>query len=339
MAEKRLTELVRSSGCNAKLPPGDLHAVLSSLPFVEDPRLIGGYEKNDDAFVYDLGDGRVMIETVDFFPPMVDDPVAFGEIAASNAFSDIYAMGAEPVTALSLMCFPSCLPLSTMRSIMLGAMNKGEEAGCVIAGGHTISDREPKFGLAVTAIAPKESVWTNHGAESGDVLVLTKKLGAGIMMTAHKGGETEALDAIESMRTLNKRARDAARDLTVHAATDVTGFSLLGHSSEMAEGSEKTIEIDFPSLCFFDEATSFARFGFIPEGRYTNEDYIGKKVMFSPSLDKAAHDLLFSPETSGGLLLSMPEHDALKLIERLGAPSAIIGSVKEKGVYPVIVNS
>ena len=337
MDEKRLTELVRSSGCNAKLPPGDLHEVLDSLPHDADARLIGGYEKSDDAFVYDIGDGKVLIETVDFFPPMVDDPVAFGEIAAANAISDIYAMGAEPSVALSLMCFPSCLPLSVMRSIMLGAISKTREAGCVIAGGHTISDREPKFGLAVTAIAVKESVWTNSGAVPGDVLVLTKRLGAGISMTAHKGGETDAAEAIASMRTLNKRARDIARNLDVHAATDVTGFSLLGHSAEMADGSGTTISITFSSLQFFSGTEELARFGFIPEGRYTNEDYLHDKVAFAEGLGKTERDLLFSPETSGGLLLSMPRPDAERFIEDFGAPAAIIGAVEERGGVSVDV--
>ena len=339
MDEIRLTRLVRSSGCNAKLPPGDLHQVLESLPRSYDPHLLGGYEKSDDAFVYDMGDGRVLIETVDFFPPMVDDPFTFGEIAAANALSDIYAMGASPSIALSLMCFPSCLDLSAMRSIMLGAMEKAGEAGCVIAGGHTISDREPKFGLSVSAIAEKDSVWTNSGARPGDVLVLTKRLGTGVMMTALKGGETEARDAIESMRTLNRRARDEASSLTVHAATDVTGFSLLGHSYEMADGSGASIEIAYPSLSFFDEAYGLARFGFIPEGRYTNEDYLEPFVSFAPALGKAERDLLYSPETSGGLLLAMPETDGRLLTERLGGPCRIIGRVMERGERPVSVVS
>lgn len=338
MADVRLTELVRSSGCNAKLPPGDLHDVLGSLPLASDPRLFGGYEKSDDACVYDLGDGRVLIETVDFFPPMVDDPFTFGEIAAANALSDIYAMGGSPDVALSLMCFPSCLDLSVMRSIMLGAMEKAKEAGCVIAGGHTISDREPKFGLSVTAIEDKDSVWTNSGAREGDCLVLTKRLGVGVMMTAHKGGETEATDAIESMRILNKRARDIARGLTVHAATDVTGFSLLGHAYEMADGSDATAYISLPSLSFFPEAPEFARFGFLPEGRYTNEDYLGDKVMFAPQVEKVYKDLLFSPETSGGLLLAMPEKDASQFIDEFGEPARVIGHIERKSGSRVIVS-
>ncbi len=338
MADVRLTELVRSSGCNAKLPPGDLNEVLKSLPRTVCDRLLGGYEKSDDACVYDVGDGKVLIETVDFFPPMVDDPFAFGEIAAANALSDIYAMGASPSVALSLMCFPSCLDLSVMRSIMLGAISKTDESGCVIAGGHTISDREPKFGLSVTALADKDSVWTNHGARKGDFLVLTKKLGAGVMMTAHKGGETDAAEAIESMRTLNKRARDIARPLSVHAATDITGFSILGHSSEMADGSDATIYLSLGSLRFFSGALGFARFGFLPEGRYTNEDYLKDKVDFDSRIEKAYIDLLFSPETSGGLLLSIREEDAGKFIEEFGDDASIVGRVGERAEKSVVVS-
>ena len=338
MERTGLTSLVRSSGCNAKLPPGDLYRVLSELPPFHSEALIAGYESADDAFVYDLGDGRVLIETVDFFPPMVDDPFLFGEIAAANALSDIYAMGAEPSVALSIACFPSCLDLDVLKSIMLGARSKTDEAGCAIAGGHTISDREPKFGLSVTAIEDKDSVWTNSGAREGDCLVLTKRLGVGVMMTAHKGGETEATDAIESMRTLNKRARDIARGLTVHAATDVTGFSLLGHAYEMADGSDATAYISLPSLSFFPEAPELARFGFLPEGRYTNEDYLGDKVMFAPQVEKVYKDLLFSPETSGGLLLAMPEKDASRFIDEFGEPARVIGHIERKSGSRVIVS-
>ena len=237
MEEVKLTSLVRSSGCNAKLPPGELHKVIDSLPVRQSEMLIEGFESADDALVYDIGGDRVLIETVDFFPPMVDDPYRFGQIAAANAISDIYAMGGEPKIAMSLMCFPSCLDISVMKRIMEGAMAKTDEAGVVIAGGHTISDREPKFGLAVTGFADKNAVWSNKGAVPGDKAVLTKKLGVGILMTALKAGEAAASDAeaaIEQMCTLNKKAKEMAEGLSVHAATDVTGFSLLGHSSEVA---------------------------------------------------------------------------------------------------------
>ena len=311
MERTGLTSLVRSSGCNAKLPPGDLYRVLSELPPFHSEALIAGYESADDAFVYDLGDGRVLIETVDFFPPMVDDPFLFGEIAAANALSDIYAMGAEPSVALSIACFPSCLDLDVLKSIMLGARSKTDEAGCAIAGGHTISDREPKFGLAVTAVYDKDKVWTNGGAISGDSIILTKRLGVGVLMTASKGGECpkDAYDdAVSSMRTLNRHARNTAMRYSVHAATDVTGFSLVGHASEMATASGVTIELSFGSLPLLGGAR-YAELGFIPEGRYTNEDFLGSKADLS-ALSQLERDIVLSPETSGGLLLSLPEEDA-----------------------------
>lgn len=325
----RLTSLVRSSGCNAKLPPGELHRALDNLPQRRSEALIEGFESSDDALVYDLGDGRVLIETVDFFPPMVDDPGVFGEIAAANAISDIYAMGGEPKIAMSLMCFPSCLDISVMRRIMEGAIRKADEAGVVIAGGHTLSDREPKFGLAVTGFAAKDKVWSNKGALPGDVAVLTKRLGVGLLMTAHKAGETEAEEAILQMRLLNRRAKEAAEGLEVHAATDVTGFSLMGHSYEAASASGVTLRIASDSLRFLPGAEEAARFGFVPEGRYTNEDYLSDKVHIPDSLPLHQRDMLFSPETSGGLLLFMPAPDAKEYLERLPDAYAI-GEVLEK---------
>ena len=336
MEEVRLTQLVRSSGCNAKLPPGDLHKALDNLAQKRRAALIEGFESSDDALVYDLGDGRVLIETVDFFPPMVDDPKIFGEIAAANAISDIYAMGGEPEIAMSLMCFPSCLDISVMRRIMEGAIRKTEEAGVIIAGGHTLSDREPKFGLAVTGFADKAGVWTNYGAKEGDAIVLTKKLGVGLLMTQHKAGETDAASAILQMRMLNKEAKEAANGLEVHAATDVTGFSLMGHSYEVASASGVTIRIHFDSLEFLDGAEEAARFGFVPEGRYTNEDYLGPNIQIPSSFPLQFCDMLFSPETSGGLLLFMPPDDAAEYIRRYNMAFAI-GEVTGKDDKPVII--
>ena len=327
MEEVKLTSLVRSSGCNAKLPPGDLHKALDNLPIKRSEKLIEGFESSDDALVYDIGNGRVLIETVDFFPPMVDDPEVFGEIAAANAISDIYAMGGNPAIAMSLMCFPSCLDISVMRRIMEGAIRKCDEAGVVIAGGHTLSDREPKFGLAVTGFADK--IWSNKGARPGDVAVLTKKLGVGLLMTAHKAGENDAKEAIIQMRTLNKKAKEAAEDLDIHAATDVTGFSLMGHGYEAAVASGITLLIESDKLKFLPGAEEAARFGFVPEGRYTNEDYLEDKVDVPESLPLYRRDMLFSPETSGGLLLFMSPLDAEKYLRRF--PDAfIIGKAIEK---------
>ena len=282
----------------------------------------------DDAFVYDLGDGRAMLQTVDFFPPMVDDPQLFGEIAAANAISDIYAMGGEPKIAMSLMCFPSCLDISVMKRIMEGAIAKTDEAGVVIAGGHTISDREPKFGLAVTGFADKNAVWSNKGAVPGDKAVLTKKLGVGILNTMIKAGmadESVVRKSLDSMKMLNRRAFETACSFTVHAATDITGFSLMGHLNEMAEGAGLSIEIDSAAVPVFGEAIEGARFGLNPQGMYNNRDFLEDKVAFASSVTRELQDVFFDPQTSGPLALAMSDEDAVRFVEIFGQPAAVIG--------------
>ena len=331
----RLTSLVRTSGCAAKLSPKDLDSVLSDIPLMRCDGLLEGFEHSDDALVYDMGDGRVLIETVDFFPPMVDDPFTFGQIAAANALSDIYAMGGEPKLAMNLMCFPHCLDLAIMKEILLGGMDKVREAGAVIAGGHTISDSEPKYGLSVTGFAKKDEVWYNRGLKEGDVIILTKKIGVGVVNTASKVGEADESsikDAIASMTTLNKRARDASMDLDIHAATDVTGFSLLGHLREMAKSSGKTVEISYHLVPQIDGALELAKFGFLPEGAYNNREFISPDVSFSPDIKREEEDILFDPQTSGGLLLSMDRENAEIFLSRMkDTPASIIAEVKEKG--------
>ena len=232
-----LTHTVKTSGCASKLPVADLARILSSIPLMEDDRLLVGVETSDDALAYDLGDGRVMVQSVDFFPPVADDPYDFGQVAAANALSDLYAMGAEPAVAMNVMCFPSCMELEIMRSILLGAQDKVREAGAVIAGGHTIADSTIKYGLAVTGFTTRDRLWTNRGAHEGDALVITKRLGVGILNTMIKAGmadESVVLKSLDSMKTLNRRAFETACAFTVHAATDITGFSLMGHLNEMA---------------------------------------------------------------------------------------------------------
>ncbi len=338
-SSKRLTQMVKTSGCAAKLPPSALHSVIDNLPLMHSDRLIEGFESADDALVYKVTDDIVSVQTVDFFPPMVDDPFTFGEVAAANALSDIYAMGGEPNVAMNLLCFPSCLDLSVMDQILRGGIAKVKEAGAVIAGGHTISDPTPKYGLCVTAFMKKDDIWSNTGAKEGDVIILTKALGAGIINTANKGGEAskEAVDAvIDSMTRLNKRARDTARPLNVHAATDVTGFSLMGHSSEVANGSGVTLVIDSASLPVLPEALDLARFGFLPEGMYHNLDYCAPFVYFSPSIKQNVKDLALDPQTSGGLLLTMPPEDAEKFISSYNEDYVrIIGEVKKRGDWAV----
>jgi len=334
----KLTSLVKTAGCAAKLPPMQLHEVLDSLPHIPCPELIGGYEKSDDALVYRLEDGTLVIQTVDFFPPMVDDPFTFGQVAAANALSDIYAMGSEPKIAMNLICFPTCLDLDVMRQIMLGGQSKVAEAGAMIAGGHTISDPTPKYGLCVTGFGKEGSIWKNEGALEGDLLVLTKKLGVGIINTAVKAGmaSSEAANAaIESMITLNKYARDEARAFTVHAATDVTGFSLLGHLYEMASSSEVTMVVESAQVPMFEAAKAYSKAGMNPGGLFNNKEYLQDKVSFESDLPEEIVNILYDPQTSGGLLFSMPALDAKQYCKRTGF--TIIGSVIKKGEHALRV--
>ncbi len=340
MSNIKLTSLVKTSGCAAKLSPSALHSVIDSLPTFEDKNLVGGFENADDALVYDIGGGKVCIQTVDFFPPMVDDPYLFGQIAASNALSDSYAMGAEPKLCMNLVCFPSCLDLSILSEILKGGFDKVKEAGAIIAGGHTIADPTPKYGLTVTSFCDRTDVWHNSRAKPGDVLVLTKPLGVGITMTAKKAEMVEEAmfnEVIKSMCTLNKQAYQCAKNLTVHAATDITGFSLLGHSQEMAKASGVTISIDSKKVPVFNGVETLASFGLIPEGRYNNEGYLKDKIDISTNVPRALVDILYDPQTSGGLLLCMSKEDAVIFLSEFAGTASVIGRVIEKNKKDVVV--
>lgn len=340
MESVKLTQMVKTSGCAAKLPPKQLHEVLDSIGWMHSPDLVEGFEGSDDACVYRLpiGSGQVMLQTVDFFPPMVDDPYLFGQIAATNALSDIYAMGGEPKVALNLVCFPACLDLSVLRQILLGGQSKVAESGAVIAGGHTISDPTPKYGLCVTGFAPEDRVWANHGSRVGDVLILTKALGVGIINTAVKAGlaSKEAQQkAVTSMTTLNKAAYEAARGKEVHAATDVTGFSLLGHAHEMASASKVTFLLNAQSIPVIEEALEYAAMGLNPEGLYNNREYVQAWVKFTRVLAQELEDVLYDPQTSGGLLLSMSKADGLLYSRETGYP--IIGEVVQRAESAIVI--
>lgn len=327
-----LTSMVKSSGCAAKLPPGELEKVLSSLPVMKSDKLISGFDGNEDALVYDLGDNKVMVATLDFFPPMVDDPFTFGKIAAANALSDSYAMGCSPAVALNIMCFPSCLDISIMKEILLGGQDSASLANSIIAGGHTISDAVPKYGLCVIGFGDKDKIWRNQGAKEGDVIVLTKKLGTGVAMTALKGqmceSETEK-EVLESMMMLNKGAYEKARGLDIHSATDVTGFSLLGHLYEMCGAKDISVVVNSSKVPFFDGVEELARFGLIPGGMYKNRDYIQSHVSFEDGINLEVQDLLFDPQTSGGLLLAMSKEDAKTYIESMDNKAWEIGYVSK----------
>lgn len=338
MSSVKLTSLVKTSGCAAKLPPTELHRIIDSLPVLQSPHLVEGFETADDALVWKLDDkGNVCVQTVDFFPPMVDDPFVFGQVAAANALSDIYAMGGEPSIALNLVCFPACIDIDDMQKILLGGLDKAKEANTVIAGGHTISDPTPKYGLCVTAFMKQSDVWSNKGAKEGDSIVLTKALGVGIVNTAAKVDEAEAesvRQAVDSMTRLNKRARDIGRKYNIHAATDVTGFSLSGHGSEVAQASGVTLRINTKDLPVIAGALELARFGFLPEGRYANEDFLIEKVNFSDSIPREMKDLCYDPQTSGGLLLFMNPDEAATYVKEMNLDCCrIIGHVEKQGKY------
>jgi selenide,water dikinase len=336
----KLTSMVKTSGCAAKLPPEKLHRVIDNLPLMKNDRLLEGFESADDALVYQVTDDIVSVQTVDFFPPMVDDPYVFGQVAAANALSDVYAMGGEPAVAMNLLCFPSCLDLDVMDKILRGGISKVKEAGAVIAGGHTIADPTPKYGLCVTGYMHRDAVWSNKGARVGDAVVLTKALGVGIVNTAAKGGEAppeSIADAVDSMTRLNRKARDIASKYTVHAATDVTGFSLAGHSQECAAASGVTVEFRIYDLPLIKGAAELARFGLIPEGRYTNEDYLYDKVSFSADIPQELVDIAYDPQTSGGLLLFMPPEDAEAFVKEMDMDCCkVVGKVTEPAGSDVV---
>ena len=273
---------------------------------------------------------------MDFFTPSVDDPYLFGQIAAANALSDVYAMGGEPRLAMNLLCVPNCLPREDVRAILEGGHAKAVEAGCVIAGGHTIQDNEPKYGLCVTGFVHPDRILKNVGAQPGDVLVLTKPIGSGVLTTAIKAGLISpdvCAEVYRHMATLNKYAGDAVRGAkNVHACTDVTGFGLLGHSYEMASGSHVTIRLHGAALPLLREARAMAEMGIIPAGAYRNMDYVKPQLTVLPDAVQALLDLAADPQTSGGLLAALPRGDAERLLDELRtfAPwSAIVGEVTE----------
>ena len=304
--------------------------------------LLVGTETSDDAAVYKISEELAVIQTVDFFTPVTDDPYLFGQIAAANALSDVYAMGGEPKLALNLAAFPNCLNTEILGEILKGGADKVMEAGAILAGGHTISDNEPKYGLCVTGFVHPKKMWKNCGAEPGDLLVLTKPLGSGVLSTAEKGGiirEAEHLEAVKTMATLNKYAAELAKEFQVHCCTDITGFGLAGHAMEMAKGSKKTFVIYAEKLPVLSGAREYAEMGLIPAGAYRNREFLEKDM--ESRISGWREDLLFDPQTSGGLLLAIPTEDAAGLMGRLSGlelPSAVVGEVtEEKGKFLIFV--
>lgn len=342
--EVKLTKLASCAGCGAKVGAGTLAKMLEGFKTHEDSRLIVGYDKSDDASVYVIDSETALISTTDFFPPIVDDPYLFGQIAAANALSDVYAMGGEPKLALNVFCLPEKMDKETVHKILKGGYDKAYEAGAIITGGHTINGAEPIYGLAVSGFVHPDKVLINSNAKPGDVLILTKKLGVGILTTAKKADlvSDEVMELVyKQMATLNKAARDIMVKYPVNSCTDVTGFSLMGHSYEMSQGSNCTIHIEANRVPFFEEAYEMAQMGFIPAGAYRNREYVGEHINIASEVSLAMTDILFDPQTSGGLLISIPQEYSKALLEELKAvipEAAIIGYVTDLEDKNLIVN-
>lgn len=310
----------------------------------KDPNLIVGFDKSDDAGVYKISDSLALIQTVDFFTPVVDDPYLYGQIAAANALSDVYAMGGIPLTVLNVACFSCSLDSAILAEILKGGANKIKEAGATLVGGHTVTDNEIKYGLSVTGTIDPKKVVTNSGAKPGDVLILTKPLGTGIITTAFKFDdidEEELQEAAVSMSTLNKIASEEMQKIGVNACTDITGFGLLGHGYEMANGSGVEFVIQSSEVPLLKMVLELIEKEDIPGGAYNNMHYFEKWVAFDDSVSKARKIALFDPQTSGGLLISVPKEKSQELLQNLFSGSvkwaAIVGKVVEKGTNKNII--
>ena len=317
--EVKLTKLAKCAGCGAKVGAGVLSQLLEGIKVHQDPNLLVGFDKSDDASVYKVSDDLALVQTVDFFPPIADDPYLFGQIAATNALSDVYAMGGEPKLCLNIMAVPESMPKDAVHQMLRGGYDKVYEAGALITGGHSILDDEPKYGLAVTGFVHPDRVLTNSGAKPGDVLLFTKPLGIGILSTAQKAEmlspEGEAL-AYRLMTTLNKSARDVMVKYRVHACTDVTGFGLLGHVCEMAQGSDVDVELHVGDIDLIPEAASLAQMGILPAGMYRNRTFAEPEVEPGET-ELWQQDMLYDPQTAGGLLMAVDPADAEALYQEL----------------------
>ena len=327
--------LCKSGGCTAKLGQRVLSRVLSSLPAFSDDNLLVGFDSSDDASVYRLTDDIAMIQTLDFFPPMVNDPYTFGQIAAANAVSDIYAMGGTVKTAQNIVCFPEHEDLNVLGQIMAGGADKVKEAGGVLSGGHSISDADIKYGLAVTGIVNPQKIYRNNTPQAGDALILTKPLGIGIIMAANSVGEVsrETVDkAIASMTRLNKTASEIMRSFDVHACTDVTGFGFIGHLSEMLSQSFSAV-INTSAVPVFNEALVCADNFLITAAGQRNRNFAADKISFADHVPFAWQEVLFDPQTSGGLLISVNKTQADALLDELKKAALhcdIVGAVQAR---------
>ncbi len=366
----RLTETVKAGGCASKLSPAMLDQVLGKLPRQHDPNVLVGFDHADDAGVYQIGPGSALVQTVDFFTPIVDDPYTFGQIAATNALSDVYAMGGRPITSLALVCFPEKADLAVLENILAGGLSKMVEAGCAVIGGHSIRDQETKFGYSVTGLIDPGRVFTNGGAKPGDRLLFTKGLGTGVISTAIKKGTARPswIDAAtRSMTTLNKAAAEVIAafcasntsqvgtalrspqteqssgalgqrltttdQLPIHSLTDVTGFGLVGHAREMALASNVSLRFHVGKIPLLEGALDCVRAGNIPGGLKNNRDFAECVVGYEEGVPDDLRTILFDPQTAGGLLIAVAPESSTLLIQALkkaGVPAAEIGEVLDK---------
>ncbi len=311
------------------------------MPRVTNSNVLVGYDTADDAGVYRVSADLALVQTVDFFTPIVDDPFTYGAIAAANALSDVYAMGGVAMSALSLVAFPGKGNLDVLRAILTGGAEKMRAAGCVILGGHSVNDDEIKFGYSVTGTVHPDRIWTNAGARVGDVLVFTKQIGTGVVATALKRGiaaDAHVQAAVDSMLALNRAAAEALAGSTVHGCTDITGFGLIGHAREMARGSGVTLEIDAPAVPLLPGALEYARQQAKPGGLKNNKEFASPDTGAAPDLDPDLLDLLYDPQTSGGLLLSLPAVDAARMMARF-AGACLIGRVLPKSEKAIQIRS
>ena len=337
MAEINLTTLVKAGGCASKLSPSLLERVLKTVPRYPDDNVLVGFDTADDAGVYRLTDDLALVQTIDFFTPIVDDPFTFGAIAATNAISDIYAMGGRPICGVSVVTYPPKGDLDALAAIMRGGAEKMREAGCAVLGGHSVSDEEPKFGYAVSGLIHPDRILRNTGARAGDALVFSKKIGTGVVSTALKRGIADPAHvaaSIESMTTLNRATCEAMLAFDVHGCTDVTGFGLIGHAREMAMGSKVTLEIETGAIRFLPGAIEYARIGAVPGGQKNNYEFASCVVEKTRGIAPEIETLLYDPQTAGGLLISLAESDADKLLEKVPAAYRI-GRVKDYETKPI----
>jgi selenide, water dikinase len=286
---------------------------------MQDKNLMVGIETSDDAAVYKIDDEKAIIQTLDFFTPVVDDPYTYGQIAAANSLSDVYAMGGKPLVALNIVCFPLCLPIEVLGEILRGGADKVLEAGAVVVGGHTVDDNEPKYGLSVTGMVHPSKVLKNYGCKAGEVIILTKPLGVGIINAAIKGdaASKEAYDkAVKVMAELNKYSAEVITNYDISACTDITGFGFMGHSYEMASASKVTLKFNKDKIPYIAEAKEYAQMGLVPGGAYRNKEYLKGKYSLN-NVPEWLEDILFDPQTSGGLMFSCSRADGEKIVESL----------------------